>query len=200
MPTTPSPKTRMSAADRREALVRAAVPAFAAGGLHGTAVSAITDAVGVTQPYAFSLFKTKKGLFLAAVEHGFDRVEETFRAAADGTARDERLSAMGDAYVGLLADRELLRLQLQAYAASGDDDVRAVVHRRYAQLYELVRELSGADAAALRRFFGDGMLLNVAAAVDLPLFDDDESWLSDCGQGGGGAAPGGGSSPARARS
>src|SRR4051812_43224809 len=174
MPTTPPIRSRMSAADRREALVRAAVPAFAHGGLHGTPVSTITEAVGVTQPYAFSLFKTKKGLFLAAVEHGFDRVKETFRtAAAAAPAPEQRLEAMGHAYVGLLEDRELLRLQLQAYAASGDDEVRDVVRRRYAGLYELVRELSAADGEALRRFFGDGMLLNVAAAVDLPLFGDD---------------------------
>ena len=196
MSTPPPVRPRMSAADRRDALIRAAVPAFADGGLHGTAVSTITDAVGVTQPYAFSLFKTKKGLFLAAVEHGFDRVEETFRGAADGAAAGERLAAMGQAYVGLLEDRALLRLQLQAYAASGDDDVRAVVHRRYGRLYALVRELSGAGPEDLRRFFGDGMLLNVAAAVDLPLFAEDEAWLSACGPAGAGAAPGGGSSPA----
>src|SRR5215210_6880892 len=180
MTETTSPRPRMSAADRLDSLVRAAVPAFAEVGLNGTAVSTITDAVGVTQPYAFSLFKTKKGLFLAAVEHGFDRVEETFRDAAAGAPAEERLAAMGQAYVGLLADRTLLRLQLQAYAASGDDEVRAVVHRRYARLYALVRELSGRDAEALRRFFGDGMLLNVAAAIDLPLFGDDETWLSAC--------------------
>jgi AcrR family transcriptional regulator len=199
--TTDAPRTRMSSADRRDALVRAAVPAFAQGGLHGTAVSTVTDAVGVTQPYAFSLFKTKKGLFLAAVEHGFDRVEETFRAAAaEAPAPEERLEAMGRAYAGLLEDRALLRLQMQAYAASGDDEVRAVVHRRYARLYELVRDLSGADGEALRRFFGDGMLLNVAAAVDLPLFGDDESWLIDCAREAGGAAAGDGSSPASAPS
>src|SRR3954449_3487273 len=116
--------TRRSAGERRAQLVEAAVEAFAQTGLYGTAVSAITDRVGVTQPYAFSLFKTKKGLFLAAVEHGFDRVEETFRtAAAAAPAPEQRLEAMGHAYVGLLEDRELLRLQLQAYAASGDDEV-----------------------------------------------------------------------------
>ncbi|HEX2104388.1 MAG TPA: TetR family transcriptional regulator [Solirubrobacteraceae bacterium] len=200
MPPPSAPRLRMSAADRRDELVRAAVPAFAQGGLHGTAVSTITDAVGVTQPYAFSLFKTKKGLFLAAVEHGFDRVEETFRAAASTTDPEERLAAMGQAYVGLLEDRELLRLQLQAYAASGDDEVRTVVRRRYARLYELVRELSGAGGDALRRFFGDGMLLNVAAAVDLPLFADDDAWLSECDPEAGGAAAGGGSPSAPARS
>ena len=194
MPETPPARSRMSAADRREALVRAAVPAFADGGLNGTAVSAIAEVVGVTQPYAFSLFKTKKGLFLAAVEHGFDRVEETFRAAAETASAGERLDAMGQAYVGLLEDRALLRLQLQAYAASGDDDVRAVVHRRYAQLYRLVRELSGAGPDDLQRFFANGMLLNVSAAIDLPLFDEDDGWLSDCGPTGAGAAGAGGSS------
>src|SRR3954468_2340078 len=156
----PSPNSparrRRSSASRRDDLVRAAVPAFAHGGLHGTAVSTISAAVGVTQPYAFSLFGTKKGLFLAAVERCFDRVERTFREAAGAAPAEERLAAMGDAYVGLLEDRELLLLQLQAYAACGDDDVRAVVHRRYAALYRAVRELSGADADALRSFFAQG--------------------------------------------
>jgi AcrR family transcriptional regulator len=173
-------RRRRSSAERRDDLVRAAVPAFAQGGLHGTAVSAISDAVGVTQPYAFSLFKTKKGLFLAAVERCFDRVEQTFRdAAVQAPVPEDRLEVMGHAYLGLLEDRELLLLQLQAYAACGDDDVRTVVHRRYAELYRAVAELSGADAEALRAFFAHGMLLNVAAAVDLPFFEDREAALSD---------------------
>jgi AcrR family transcriptional regulator len=176
----PSPASRrQSAAERRRALVEAAVPAFAQTGLHGTAVSAITQAVGITQPYAFSLFRTKKELFLAAVEHGFDRIARTFADAAEAAPDgDDRLEAMGRAYIGLLADRDLLLLQLQAYAACGDDDVRAVVRRRYADLYRLVGELSGAGRDELRGFFKDGMLLNVAAATDLPVYGDDDAWLS----------------------
>src|SRR3954466_2871184 len=117
--------TRQTASARREALVDAAVEQFAQTGLHGTAVSAITDDVGITQPYAFSLFGTKKGLFLAAVEHGFDRVEEAFRDAAAAPGEGENpIKAMGRAYGGLLDDRALLLVQLQAYAASGDPEVR----------------------------------------------------------------------------
>ena len=82
-----SPRTRQTAPERREALVEAAVQHFAQTGLHGTAVSAITDAVGITQPYAFSLFGTKKGLFLAAVERGCERIAETFREAAADAGR-----------------------------------------------------------------------------------------------------------------
>jgi AcrR family transcriptional regulator len=180
------PSTRRTASERRETLVDAAVSHFAMTGLHGTAVSAITDEVGITQPYAFSLFGTKKGLFLAAVERGFDRVEETFRAAAAAPDEGEDvIKAMGRAYGGLLDDRALLLVQLQAYAASGDNEVREVVRRRFAELYELVRDLSGATAEELRGFFATGMLLNVAAALDLPELLFGEDWLAEClGRGG----------------
>jgi AcrR family transcriptional regulator len=171
---------RQTASARREALIDAAVKHFAQTGLHGTAVSAITDEVGITQPYAFSLFGTKKGLFLAAVERGCDRVEETFRAAAEGAGPEGAFDAMKESYATVLADRSLLLLQLQSYAASGDDEVREVVRRRYAELYELVRELSGASRDELAEFFAAGMLLNVAAALDIPKLLLDDTWLADC--------------------
>src|SRR3954464_1184837 len=144
-PPEPSASGRRSAGERRDQLVAAAVPAFAHAGLHGTAVSAVTSAIGVTQPYAFSLFRTKKGLFLAAVEHGFDHLEATFRRAAAGREGDDAREAMGDAYFALLQDRDWLLLQMQGYAACGDPEVRDVVRGRYAALYELVGELSGAS-------------------------------------------------------
>ena len=175
-----SPRTRQTAPERREALVEAAVEHFGQTGLHGTAVSAITDEVGITQPYAFSLFGTKKGLFLAAVQRSCDRIAETFRAAAADAGEEGPLAAMGLAYGELLSDRSLLLIQLQSYAACGDDEVREVVRRGYARLYELVRELSGADALELQGFFATGMLLNVAAAMDLPELLYDESWMKDC--------------------
>jgi AcrR family transcriptional regulator len=171
---------RQTASARREALIDAAVQHFAQTGLHGTAVSAITDEVGITQPYAFSLFGTKKGLFLAAVERGFDRVEQAFRDAAANAGEDGPFEAMKLAYTGVLSDRALLLVQLQAYAASGDDEVREVVRRRYAQLYELVRDLSGANRDELAQFFAVGMLLNVAAALDLPELLLNDTWLEDC--------------------
>lgn len=177
MATTSPP--RQTAAARRDALIDAAVEQFALTGLHGTAVSAITDAVGITQPYAFSLFGTKKGLFLAAVERGFDRVEQTFRDAASSAGPEGPFQAMKESYSAVLADRALLLIQLQAYAACGDDEVRELVRHRFAQLYDLVHKLSGADREELTQFFASGMLLNVAAALDLPSILD-ETWLEEC--------------------
>ena len=72
-------------------------------------------------------------MFLAAVRDCFERTgqrfDDTARAAkADGSDLNGTLMRMGDAYVRmLLADRNMLRLQLHAYAACSDPDVRAVV-------------------------------------------------------------------------
>ena len=141
--------------------------AFARSGLHGTAVKAVTDAVGVTQPYAFSLFGTKKGLFLATIDHCFDKVAQVFRKAAATAPAGDRLPAMGAAYTELLHDRDTLQFQLQAYAASGDEEVREVVARRYHELFELVQELGGVPADHARVFMATGMLCNLAVTLDL---------------------------------
>jgi AcrR family transcriptional regulator len=159
--------TRQSSDARREELVEAAMTAFAQSGLHGTAVRTVTDAVGVTQPYAFSLFGTKKGLYLATIERCFDRIEATFRRAAKAAPKSKRLKAMGLAYGELLMDRDTLQFQLQAYAAAGDPEVKAVVSKRYQELYELVQKLGGVGPKQAREFMETGMLCNLAVTLDL---------------------------------
>ncbi len=166
-------RRRVPAAERRDELVEAAVGEFARGGLHGTAVGQIARRVGVAQPYVFSLFPTKRDLFLAAVERGFDRVAATFERAAAAYERGEgpegcedALEAMGRAYKQLLLDdRDCLMLQHQSYAACEDEVVRAAVRHRYAELVDLARQLSGAEEERLDEFFRTGMALNVAAAL-----------------------------------
>lgn len=88
-----------------------------------------------------------------------------------------RFEAMGKAYLELLADRELLLFQLQTYAAAEDDDIRAAARRRYEQLAETICELASVDRAAVLPFIGQGMLLNIAAALEL----DPERWIWERG-------------------
>ena len=167
------PRRRVPAAERREALISAAVHEFAHGGLHGTPVERIARRVGVAQPYVFSLFGNKRELFLAALERSFERVADTFRRAAadyrDGRGPadcEDVLEAMGRAYKQLLlSDRDYLMLQHQSYAACDDELVRARVRHRYAELVDLAVRLSGADGERLDDFFRHGMALNVAAAL-----------------------------------
>ena len=180
-------RKRVPAAERREELIAAAVHEFAHGGLHGTPVERIARRVGVAQPYVFSLFPTKRELFLAALERSFERVGETFRRAAadyrEGRAPadcEDALQAMGIAYKELLlSDRDYLMLQHQSYAACDDEVVRDRVRHRYAELVELARELSGADPERLDDFFRHGMALNVAAALGVEDLSAGCAWVQD---------------------
>src|SRR5262249_25819819 len=152
---------RQTAKARREDVIAAAIPEFGAAGLEGTSVERIASRAGISQPYVFRLFGTKKALFLAAYESCSKRIIPAFTEAASEAepAPGAVLEALGRAYVALLTDRDKLQLQLQAYAACGDPDVRAAVCRMYGAIYETVARLSGAEPETLRRFFATGMLL-----------------------------------------
>ena len=174
---------RMTADERRQAIVNAAIDEFGAGGLAGTNVEAIARRVRVTGPYVFRLFGTKKALFLACVEVCFAETRDAFESAAAGLSGEHALQAMGRAYGELIQDRSRLRLQLQAYAACDDVDVRRLVRRRYGELVEYVERVSGADESRVSAFFATGMMLNVLAAGDL--LGAKEGWaarlLAGCG-------------------
>lgn len=181
------PKKRVPAAERRDALIEAAVHHFAHGGLQGTKVSAIAADVGVAQPYVFSLFPTKRDLFLAAVERCFAKITAFFEAVAAEYDRngptepgEDKLKAIGRRYTGAIADNpHVLLLQLQAYAACGDDEeIQTFVRRQYAQLVEVCRRISGVDdEERLDGFFQTGMWCNVAAALGVPDFSIGSGWV-----------------------
>ena len=129
---------------------------------------------GVSQPYLFQLFRTKKGLFLATVRYAFARItwrlEESAKAAhAAGLDTDQVLEAMGHAYIDMLAaNRDQLRLQLHAYAACSDPGIRNEVRAQFLELWDAVARASGADSDALYPWFASGMLINVIASIDDP--------------------------------
>ena len=174
---TTAPRTRLTAEERREEILQAATEEFARGGLDGTPTEAIARRVGISQPYLFRLFHTKKELFLAVVQRCFDRTLGTFREAAGDRTGTEALHAMGRAYAGLLKDRTRLLLQLQAYAACQDPEVRTIVRDGFKRLTAFVSEVSGAPAEDVRHFFETGMLMNVVAAMELDRVR--EPWARD---------------------
>ena len=157
---------RSSAEARREEILAAAIEEFARFGLYGTAVDRIADRVGISQPYIFRLYGTKKRLFIAAARQVCNRIQRAFAAAA--SASPERpLDAMGHAYADLLSSRAELLVLLQAFAASEDPEVKRAVSARYAELWEFVARTSGASRVEVRDFFAAGMGMTVGAALGL---------------------------------
>src|SRR5580693_8538934 len=131
-------KQRMPAAERRELVLDAAVAEFAVHGLAGASTEDVARQAGISQPYLFRLFPTKKALFLELVDRCFRRIRDTFTAAAGDLTGEEALMAMADSS----------------------------------------ERLTGLPFQTVVDFFAVGMLMNVAAAMDLPAVD--ERWTSWC--------------------
>lgn len=138
-------------------------------GLYGTPTTEIASAAGISQAYLFRLFPTKTELFVAVVERSYQRVHDTFAAAAAEGRRDGRpaLQAMGEAYADLLRDPELLLTQLQGHAAASEPAVRETLRRGFKELLDLAERESDATPLEIQQFFARGMLCNVIAAMEI---------------------------------
>jgi AcrR family transcriptional regulator len=174
----PQVAERKTAEVRREEILEAAMVEFAIGGLHGTSTEDIARRAGISQPYLFRLFGSKKDLYLAGVRRCFRRTLEAMQGAAEGLRGEDALRAMGRAYGQLLSsDPLMLQAQLQTYAAAlDDDDVRQAVRQGYGDLYAYAERVSGASDKRLARFFANGMLLNVIAAMGFHEDAEPEPW------------------------
>ena len=165
---------RKTAGERREQILDAALGEFAQHGYEGASTDAIARTAGISQPYLFRLFGTKKGLYLASTERCFDDTYETFRVASADLTGEEALEAMGKAYKQMITeDPRRLQAQMQTYAASDDAEVRAVVQQGFGRLVELA-ESKGVGPERVVRFFAFGMLINVMSMMGL--YDFDRPW------------------------
>src|SRR5205823_2574482 len=145
---------RKSATERRDEILEAALVEFAAHGLDGGSTEAIARAVGISQPYVFRLFGTKKQLFVATVERCLRGTLEIMHTASAGLTGEEALHAIGQAYSErLVNDPTYLRSQMQAYAACEDPEIREVVRRGYGDLVEYVERVSGLPSERVAHFF-----------------------------------------------
>src|SRR3954466_10132878 len=151
--------TRRSATERRDEILEAAVAEFAAHGLGGGSIDAIAQAAGISQPYVFRLFGTKKQLFMATIERCLRGTLEMFHTASAGLNGEEALHAVGEAYTErLTVDPTYLHAQMQSYAACDDPEIREVVRRGFGELVEYVERVSGLPTDRVSQFFAKGML------------------------------------------
>ena len=145
-----------------------AMKRFSEGGYHGTSTEVIARDAGISHPYLFRLFRTKKELFLACDDRACEKIVEAFRRAAADAEPGHKLDAMGTAYeTELLPDRHALFMLMQGYVAVSDPEIRDHVRRKYGEVISVVSELSGAPPDEVWRFFAYGMHLNIVTAMDL---------------------------------
>jgi len=160
---------RRTADERREHVIGAAIETFAAQGYHAASTTEIARRAGISQPYIYALFRNKEELFLAAYRTVAERVRATLVEAAEGGADpEERMRAMGEAYQSLLADRDDVLCQLQAYAAAGEPALQKPVREEFLRVFEDVRKAAGVSREETTFFFAGGMFLTVAGALGIP--------------------------------
>lgn len=166
----------MSADERRESVIRAAMSEFARGGYNGTSTEVIARRVGVSQPYLFRLFPNKQAMFLAACTHCLNTTRKVFSDAAEGLAEPEdRLNAMANAYQTLIHDDpDRLMMQMQMYVAvasaeaSGDHEFGASIRAGWEGLWETVHLALGVDVGQTTQFLAYGMLVNTLVSLGFP--------------------------------
>jgi AcrR family transcriptional regulator len=159
---------RQSAEVRRASVLNAAIVEFARSGYAGCSTDAIAARAGISQPYLFRLFGTKKELFIATYNTVTSRIEEAFVAVTSELKGEEAMMAMAMAYLELLQDPDLLQVQLHGFvAAAADPDIASACQETFRRLWRLVDAATHAEPEVIREFFAHGMLCNVLAAIDL---------------------------------
>lgn len=166
---------RMSADERREGVICAAIAEFSQRGYYGTSTEAIAKRVGVSQPYLFRLFPGKKAIFVAASLRCVDDVCRVLGEAGEGFQGEEAVHAMARAYARLIQEQpERLLMQMQTYIAvaaaeaEGDHQFGEAVRAGWMRLWETVHLPLGADDNETTVFLAYGMLINTLAAMGFP--------------------------------
>src|SRR3954451_12741016 len=171
---------RMSGEQRRDQILRTALGAFAAGGYAGTSTDQVARAAGVSQPYVVRLFGSKQELFAQVYAYASQRVLDALAAVPPGPQAKEQ---MGQAYVRLLADHDLLLVLMHGFIAGADPAVGRIARTTLAEAFRLHRDRAGATDEEARIFVAHGMLINVLMASGAPLHlgeDADLDALTRC--------------------
>jgi AcrR family transcriptional regulator len=178
---------RMTAAERREAILEAAAAEIAQKGFAGATTADIARRAGISQPYIFRFFPTKKDLSLAVIDRCISRVIRDWENALPHPG-ETRLHTLGRTYVENLATRRTeLMVHLHAYASAEDPDIAATMRHHLARVYRYVvhvLERDGHPAAyeEAGAFLSRGFLINAAMAVGLESELGADEWTGICGK------------------
>ena len=155
----------MSAEQRREQVLEAALQVFAEGGYAGSTTDQVARAAGVSQPYVVRMFGSKQELFAELYRRTCARVIEALGSVEPGPDAGER---MGQAYVELLRDHDLLQLMMHGYVAGADPEIGRIARHTLAEAYRLYQDRTGGSPEDARGFVAHGMLINVLVASGAP--------------------------------
>ena len=128
----PGTRRRLSAARRRDLILRAAAGVFAEHGYHGASMMAIAAAAGIAPSVIYDHFSSKKALHLELLtRHAAAMVEATTRLPAGGNGED-LVRRSTEAFFAYVEDnRYAWRMLFQDPPADGQiAAIHAAIHQR----------------------------------------------------------------------
>ena len=158
-------RQKLTAPERRQAVLETACRIFSEGSYRGTTTAEIARAVGCSEPILYRHFESKRDLYLACLAHAWAETRATWEAGI-GAEPDPRLwmSVMAQRVVAsrkaLLAD-----LWIQALTEANDEpEIRVAVARQLREVHDYI-------AGVIRRS-------QAAGGINRDRDPDAEAWLS----------------------
>ncbi len=136
--------TRMTAANRRAALLECACGVFARGSYRGTTTKEIACEAGISEPILYRHFASKRDLYLACLDEAWARVQALWeKAVAAEPDPSAWLQAIGLAYLSGKDKRaRVVDLWIQALTeASEDAHIRRYLRKQIREVHAFVRDL-----------------------------------------------------------
>jgi TetR/AcrR family transcriptional regulator len=141
-------RIRLTATERRAAVVETACRVFAKSSYRGSTTAQIARETGVTEPVLYRHFASKRALYLACLDAAWERLRLLWSKALEGEEDPAMwVATLGQTYLqARAADRIILvDLWIQALTEAADDpEIRG-------GLREQVREVHGFVADVIRR-------------------------------------------------
>jgi AcrR family transcriptional regulator len=176
---------RMSGSERREAILDAAVEEFAARGYDGATTADIARRAGISQPYVFRFFATKRELYIAVIDRCVSRLLHGWESAAP-LPGESRLQTLGRTYVESLPERRKeLMVKFGAYGVAHDAEIAAALRHHLARIYRYVAHQAERDGSETPyedavTFVSRGYFINAAMAVGLESALTPDEWYTVC--------------------
>jgi TetR/AcrR family transcriptional regulator len=182
---TSTPSIRLPAAERRSAIIEAALRVFSAGSYAGATTAEIAREAGVSEPILYRHFESKRDLYFACLDEAWHRIRTKLEAKMDelGPAaawQNMRASAMREVKTLLPS------LWMQAVTEAGEDpEIRRFVRRHMRQVHDFfadcLRQVQRAGAIPADRnadaeawiFIAGSLLISIADRLGGPLTAED---------------------------
>jgi AcrR family transcriptional regulator len=143
--------TRLSAEERKAAVLECACGIFSGGSYRGTTTAEIARRAGVTEPVLYRHFDSKRHLYLAVLEESWRRLRMLWEQAVEDEPSPRLwVGAMGRAYLEA-KDRTVLCAELWIQAlteASDDPEIRKFLRKQMREVHDFVSEIIRRSQAA----------------------------------------------------